>query len=155
MGNDESAIPEVIAAGATNRDNERAWYSDHGEELDVVAPGGNELGIATTDPLGENGMGTTDEKYMLANDPNLFFGTSASAPIVTASIALMLEQDANLTREQIESRLQDTSDKIGDYEYIDGHNRYYGYGKLNLDRLLGVEDKAMPLPPSVILFILD
>ena len=39
MGNDESAIPEVISVGATDNDNTRAWYSNYGENLDLVSPG--------------------------------------------------------------------------------------------------------------------
>ncbi len=131
MGNDESAIPEVIAVGSTDRDNLRAWYSNHGDELDILAPGGYEVGIATIDPMGENGMGTTDENYLLANDPRSFIGSSASAPIVSGVIALMLEKDSNMTRVEVEEVLKSTSDKIGNLEYIDGWNRYYGYGKID------------------------
>ncbi len=136
MGNDESAIPEVIAVGSTDRDNLRAWYSNYGKELDVLAPGGYEVGIATIDPIGRSGMGTTDENYLLANDPRPFIGSSASAPIVSGVIALMLEKDSNMTRVEVEEVLKNRSEKIGNLEYVDGWNRYYGYGKLNLNCIL-------------------
>lgn len=136
MGNDESAIPEVIAVGSTNKYNLKAWYSNHGVNLDVVAPGGYSIGITTLDVMGANGVSSSDPNYLLYDDPNGFIGTSASAPIVTAIIALMLEKDPNLTRAQIENLLHNTSDKIGEYSYNNGFNIYYGYGKVNLQRLL-------------------
>ncbi|SFV90397.1 Protease [hydrothermal vent metagenome] len=136
MGNDESAIDEVIAVGASGKDNHRTWYSNYGEHLDVLAPGGYYIGIATLDDTGSNGAGTLDENYLLAEDENAFIGTSAAAPIVTGVIALMLEKNPNLTRKEIETILHNTSDKIGDREYIDGFNEYYGYGKINVSKIM-------------------
>ncbi len=136
MGNDESAIPEVIAVGSTDRENLRAWYSNYGDQLDIVAPGGYEVGITTIDPMSTNGIGTLAENYLLATDPYSFIGTSASAPIVSGVIALMLEKNPYLTRIEVEELLKNTSDKIGNIEYDLGHNPYYGYGKINVERLL-------------------
>jgi len=136
MGNDESAIPEVIAVGSTDKDNLRSWYSNYGENLDVVTPGGFDVGITTLDDMGENGMGTLNDDYLLANDENSFIGTSASAPIVSGVIALMLEKDRNITRIEVEEALKSKSDKIGNLDYVDGFNEYYGYGKVNVGRLL-------------------
>ena len=136
IGNDESSIPEVISVGATNRDNQRAWYSNHGSALDVVAPGGYEVGITTLDDSGTKGAATIDEDYLLSDDENTFIGTSASAPIVTGVVALMLEKNPNLTRKEIEDILHHHSDKIGDMEYVNGFNQYYGYGKVNVQKLL-------------------
>jgi subtilisin family serine protease len=135
MGNDESAIPEVIAVGATDKDNFRAYYSNFGENLDLVAPGGTYLGITTLDPTDADGVATVDSNYLLYNDPSGFVGTSASAPIVSGAIALMLEKDPTLTRTEIETLLRNTSDKIGTLPYVDGRNNYYGYGKLNLTNI--------------------
>lgn len=136
MGNDESAIPEVIAVGSTDKDNLRAWYSNYGENIDVLAPGGFDIGITTLDTLGENGVGTLNDDYLLANDENSFIGTSASAPIVSGVIALMLEKNPNMTRIEVEEALKNKSDKIGNLDYVDGFNEYYGYGKINVGRLL-------------------
>ncbi len=140
MGNDESAIPEVIAVGSTDRDNLRAWYSNYGEYLDILAPGGYEVGITTLDPMGSGGIGTMEDNYLLATDPYAFIGTSASAPIVTGVIALLLEKDPGLTRIEIEELLKNRSDKIGNIEYNEGFNMYYGYGKINIEKLLGGDE---------------
>ncbi|MFA6192876.1 MAG: S8 family serine peptidase [Sulfurimonas sp.] len=137
MGNDESAIPEVIAVGATEKDNLRAWYSNYGTNLDIVSPGGYDVGITTLDEMGSRGMASLDENYILYNDFNSFIGTSASAPIVSGVIALMLEKNPNLTRVQIDNILKSTSDKIGKLSYDgDRRNDYYGYGKINLAKII-------------------
>ncbi len=136
MGNDESAIPGVIAVGSTNKYNLRAWYSNYGKHLDVVAPGGYYIGITTLDDMGDNGAGSLVKGYLLANDPNAFMGTSAAAPIVSGVIALMLEKNPNMTRAEVEEALKNKSDKIGKIDYVNGFNNYYGYGKIDASMLL-------------------
>ena len=136
MGNDESAIPEVISVGASDEENLRAWYSNYGNNLDVVAPGGYYLGITTLDAMGYKGKASLDENYLLYDDFNAFIGTSASAPIVSGVIALMLEKDPTLTRVKIENILKESSDKIGNVPYVNGKNDYYGYGKVNLENII-------------------
>ena len=137
MGNDESAIGEVISVGASNIDNDRAWYSNYGEHLDILAPGGDfDSAITTLDDMGDRGVAILDPNYILYDDYDGFAGTSPSAAIVGGAIALMLEANPNLTRSEIEHILKDTAQKIGDTEYINGRNDYYGYGKLDLDRAI-------------------
>jgi subtilisin family serine protease len=136
MGNDESAIPEVISAGATDKNNLRVAYSNHGQYLDLMAPGGNNIGITTLDAMGDRGKSSVTENYLLYNDSNMFFGTSASAPIVTGVTALILEKNPNLTRVEVENILKNSSDKIGSIVYTNGRNDYYGYGKINLNKAM-------------------
>ncbi len=138
MGNDESAIPEVIAVGATDKDNLRAYYSSYGVNLDVVAPGGYYLGVTTLDVMGSDGIASIDENYILYDDSKFFVGTSASAPIVSGVIALMLEKDPSLTRVEIENILKNSSDKVGTISYDNGRNDYYGYGKINLSKIFDI-----------------
>ncbi len=136
MGNDESAIPEVISVGATDSENLRAVYSNFGENLDIMAPGGHWLGITTLDNSGSSGVATLDENYILYDDENGFTGTSMSAPIVTGVIALMLEKNPSLTRVEIENILKNSADKIGNVPYKNEKNLYYGYGKINLINIM-------------------
>jgi len=133
---DESDIDEVISVGATDRENLRALYSNFGTRLDVVAPGGYNHGITTTDPSGSDGIASLDTDYLLYNDAKAFIGTSAAAPIVSGVIALMLQYNPNLTRSEVEIILHNTSDKIGNPPYdVNGRNNYYGYGKINLIKI--------------------
>ena len=136
MGNDEANIPEVISVGASDEKNDRTNYSNYGDNLDILAPGGEYMGITTLDISGYGGDAVEDLDYMLATDPNHFTGTSAAAPVTTGVIALMLAKNPNLTRDEVESLLRSTADKIGSMEYVDGFNPYYGYGKLNAARVL-------------------
>lgn len=135
MLGDESDIPEVISVGSTNKYNLRVSYSNYGENLDIMAPGGEYLGIATLDVSGVDGGSEGD--YLLYNDTNGFVGTSAAAPIVSGIIALMLEKNPNLTCAEIENLLKSSADKIGGVLYdTEGHNEFYGHGKVNLSRLM-------------------
>ncbi len=147
---DESSIPEVIAVGSTNKYNTRAYYSNYGEALDIMAPGGEDnLGISTLDVMGSQGIGYNKENYILATDVNTFNGTSASAPIISAAVAILLEVDENLTRSDIKNILKTSADKVGNIEYVNGHNMYYGYGKVNLGKAIDLVKSQLLIPKSI------
>ena len=129
--NDESAIDDVIGVGSTDEENLRAIYSSFGEGLDIVAPGGYTLGITTTH---EN------NQYITAESQQPFMGTSASTPIVSSLVCLMLEANPNLTRKEIQDILSLGSDKIGNAPYLGGKNIYYGNGKVNFEKSLKIVD---------------
>jgi subtilisin family serine protease len=128
MGNDESMLESVIGVGSSDESNQRSYYSSYGNGLDLVAPGGDLLGITT--------LHYRDQQYRSAIDSDAFNGTSASAPMVAGLVALMLQANPELTRQQVRSLLIRSADKIGDVTYNDGHNPFYGYGKVNFDASL-------------------
>jgi|GEM_PF-1392283 subtilisin family serine protease len=116
METDEAGIENVIGVGATDGDNLRTYYSNYGNLLDIVAPGGYYHSIATIDPLGTNGA--TEDEYNRYNQTQDdvevgFIGTSASAPIITGAIALLLEKNPNLTSAEIQEKLKIATDTIG------------------------------------------
>jgi Ca2+-binding RTX toxin-like protein/subtilisin-like proprotein convertase family protein len=78
--------PYTIAVGAMRIIGEVPSYSNPGANLLVTAPGAS---LDTTDISGADGYNTTD--YYSA-----FGGTSASAPVLSGVIALMLEANSNL-----------------------------------------------------------
>jgi len=52
---------------------------------------------------------------------------------------IVSEQDWKIsddTRVEVENALKSKSDKIGNLDFVDGFNEYYGYGKINAKRLL-------------------
>jgi len=134
IGNDESAIEDVIGVGSTNKYNKKSFFSNYGESLDFVAPGGEYIGIPTLDISGSKGFSSGD--YLDYNDENTFIGTSASAPIVSATIALMLEKNPNLTIFEIYNILKNSADKLDANYGISGHSEEYGFGKINVDRAM-------------------
>ncbi len=131
LENDESMLDSVSGIGSSDEENLRAVYSNYGEGLDLLAPGGYLLGITTT--YHSNDVQRSSD-YLRAEDYLKFQGSSAAAPIVTAAIALLLEAEPTLTRIQVQQLLRHSADKIGYLDYYNGHNNYYGFGKINLQR---------------------
>ncbi len=80
-------IEEVITVSASNRNNEKADFSNYGSCIDIAAPG---TGIYTSDK---------DGTYTYQN------GTSFSAPFVSSACATLLMQDDDLDCTQVENRL--------------------------------------------------
>lgn len=125
-----AAYANVIAVGATTESDVRKslndgtdepdWGSCYGSHLLITAPG---IHVPTTDITGSAGYDAG--KYYL-----LFDGTSAAAPQVSATVALMRSVNPSLTVSQIRSALSCSADKVPSM----GGNDWtleYGYGRLN------------------------
>ncbi|RLF56784.1 MAG: hypothetical protein DRN25_07485, partial [Thermoplasmata archaeon] len=114
-----AAYPSVIAVAATDSNDEITSFSNWGEWIDISAPG---EGIVST---------WTNGGY------NYESGTSASAPLVAGTIALMLSEKPDATRDEILTALKSGAEPVTTYGY-----RYIGVGRLNvnnsLDRLTGI-----------------
>lgn len=109
----------------TSKDGESWWGSNYGYAIDIGAPGVHNL---TTDISGEDGYSNTNYTD--------FNGTSSACPIVAGAIGLMLSANPELPLDKIRSILHESADKVGDIEYINGRNDYYGYGRLNVLKAL-------------------
>lgn len=144
-GNDNSTdIPEpasydfTISVGAINEDNERAYFSNYGPDLDLMAPGHNVLSTYISNPPSDY----PDPTY--TNPPYVSLtGTSMATPHVTGVVALLLGEEPGLTPDQVRSRLENTATYLGD-------PYYYGSGLVNAEAALGIEgmDASPPGPPS-------
>lgn len=125
-----AAIPGVISVGATNMDGERSPYSNFGQRLDVVAPGGdtskaNSRGILTTGGtwLEDLWQGVTklptngNWAWGTAFDPQgrhvQVQGTSFAAPVVSGVVALMKSEDSKLNRDRITDIIKKTASYKG------------------------------------------
>ncbi|MHB8659372.1 MAG: S8 family serine peptidase [Solirubrobacteraceae bacterium] len=126
----------VISVGATTLDRCLADYSNVGAGLDLVAPGGGDDTSLLSDPDCHPNRELPDVYQMTFNDsayPNRFglpsgwYGTSMSAPVVSASAALVIASrviGAHPSPEQILARLEHTAQPLGGAQ----PNENYGYG---------------------------
>jgi len=125
-GNDNGRItmpaahPDVIAVGAVDRNKQRAWYSNYGPQLDLVAPGGSQTSATYRD-----GVLSTD-----VVDGTLYYsyqqGTSFASPHVAGVVALMYANGITDPHE-IREILTDTAEDLGPR----GFDQHYGYGLVN------------------------
>ena len=117
--------PMVLGVAATSSRDYREYYSNFGDDVDISAP----AGAVTEDMLGAKGYADGDFTYS-------FGGTSAATPVVAGVAGLILSLNPELTRGQVYEVLTSSTDKIGNQPYVDGFNKYYGFGRVNAYRAL-------------------
>lgn len=121
----------VLTVAATNEhdkaklkgdtSSESWWGSNHGPEVDIAAPGVDNI---TTDNVGSSGYRSGDYAP--------FNGTSSATPIVAGAAGLILSCNPDLTEQEVRGLLTNTADKVGDKLYITGRNDHFGKGRLNV-----------------------
>ncbi|MBW1855044.1 MAG: S8 family serine peptidase, partial [Deltaproteobacteria bacterium] len=114
FANSPGNYPETIAVGATGPFDIIYFFSSRGPNNcdlsifpDITAPG---IGILSSTPHGN---------YLSLS------GTSMAAPHVTGIIALMLDANPNLSMDDIETTLKETSTPLGFFH----PNNTYGWGR--------------------------
>ncbi|HCO70639.1 MAG TPA: peptidase S8 [Mesotoga infera] len=130
-----ASYEEVISVGAVDNEMQRASYSNYGDSLDLVAPGGsNSVQILSTG-YSENAGNTYS--YMA--------GTSMAAPHVTGLAALLMAQGYagrdSSGEEIIRKILRKTALDLGDW----GWDQYYGYGLIQAFYALNFNEERRPL----------
>ena len=112
--------PESFAVGATDVENDLAYFSSRGpgpyEETkpNVSAPGAN---IRSAVPTGDYEDGWS--------------GTSMATPHISGVIALVKQANASLSIDQIENLLMDTAIPLTNAEYPNTPNYGFGHGFVN------------------------
>ena len=130
-----AAYDHVIAVGAVRYDEQRTSYSNYGNALDLVAPGGSSLD--------QNGDGYADGVLQQTFNPNthdptdfhyyFFQGTSMAAPHVSGVAALLIAKGIATTPDQVRAVLTSTAKDLGS----PGWDPYYGYGLVQAAAALG------------------
>ena len=112
-------FPGVLAVGASTRADERAYFSNYGSRLDLVAPG---EGIFT--PL--LAPGTHSYGYFWTTGS----GTSFAAPHVAGTAALVRSMRPDLSQDAVYELIRHTADDVEDA----GWDTRTGWGRLNAAR---------------------
>jgi serine protease len=105
----------VIGVAAVRHIGTKVGFSDVGPELTIAAPGGNCVNIAAGQPclfpiVTTSNSGTTTPGSSIYTDSfNISVGTSFSAPLVSATVALMVSANSSLTPDQVRRLLRSTA----------------------------------------------
>ncbi|MDP3671525.1 MAG: S8 family peptidase [Telluria sp.] len=92
----------VVTVAAVGRSGGRAPYSNYGSVVDLAAPGGDANGgVLSTLNSGRTAPGSDSYAF--------YQGTSMATPHVAGVAALMLSKNANLTPDEVESKLKSTA----------------------------------------------
>src|SRR5690606_11005620 len=89
----------VITVGASNSARALSWFSNYGNAIDMVAPGGQS-------PNGVYSLGNTGSKGPVADTVVQMSGTSMAAPHVAGIVSLMKSVNADLASHQVEQILR-------------------------------------------------
>ncbi|MEM2294555.1 MAG: S8 family serine peptidase [Nitrososphaerota archaeon] len=132
-GNDDTnnkcypaAFDGVVAVSATDVNDQKAWFSNWGDWIDLAAPGVN---IISCVPGGYKSWS----------------GTSMACPHVSGVAALAWSQFPNKPMQWIREWLKYTADDLGQ----PGFDVYYGYGRVNARKAVAM------LPPQHDIIVLD
>ena len=123
-----AAFPEVMAVGATLKDNSLAPYSNVGPQATVTAPGGNaEFGPSGSVFSTALTRVSTGSGYTWQNGYEFMHGTSMATPHVSGLAALLLSRFGPTTPNAITALICDTSMDLG----ADGYDHDFGAGLVN------------------------
>ncbi|GAA2158119.1 type VII secretion-associated serine protease mycosin [Kitasatospora kazusensis] len=100
-----AAFPTVLAVGASDRNNERASFSQYGDFVGVAAPGVDMLSTAP------------------GNGQCVDNGTSFSSPYVAGVAALLKGEHKDWTAKQVRARIEQTAQRTQR-----GWNKFTGWG---------------------------
>lgn len=129
LGDDELyRLPGVLAVGAINNFDEAAPFSNHGADVDLVAP----TGTLTLDLVGAAGASPDDYT-------SLFGGTSSACPVVAGITGLLASAAPDATAAELIEALV-VSTRRAPFATPDerGHDVLYGRGIVDPAAALGV-----------------
>ena len=117
-----AAHPNAMAVAATDSSDQRAYFSNWGDFVDVAAPG--------------NWVYST----MRGNYYGSMSGTSMASPHVAGLAALIFSLNPQLTNAQVRAIIEQNTDDRGS----PGWDPYFGHGRINGRKALA----AVPVPPQ-------
>ncbi|MFF7977196.1 type VII secretion-associated serine protease mycosin [Streptomyces sp. NPDC007905] len=118
-----ASYPGVLAVAASDRNNEKAAFSQAGDWVGVAAPG---VDMISTVPKGGH---CSDN------------GTSFSAPYVAGVAALIKAKHPQWTAQEVAAQIEQTAERS-----INGHDRLVGWGVVDPVRALTEDDHPIESP---------
>lgn len=115
---------EAMAVAATDRYDQRAYFSDYGPEIELAAPG-----VEIYSTLWKPGEHTYGWKQ----------GTSMSTPYAAGLAAVVWSACPEMTNADLRGMLQGTAKDLG----APGWDQYYGYGRIDAEKAV---EAAGPAP---------
>ena len=121
---------DLIVVGATDSDDSRSYFSNHGSFVDVMAPGNNVF--STRD----------GSSYQYIS------GTSFSCPLTAGLAALMWSANPNLTPDEVEQVIKESAIDLG----LSGYDNQFAYGRIDsyeaMKHPLVAGTTTTPIPPT-------
>ncbi len=128
-----AALDKVVAVGASNSRHSVTYYSNYGDEIDIVAPGGD-----SSDQDGDGQADRVVQQTIRGYNPHTevvdyefgiygFSGTSMSCPHAVGLASLIKSHYLELDNKSIESIIKNTADDIEKNIF----NEEFGYGIIN------------------------
>lgn len=144
-------MDNVITVGALDYNGNIAFFSNHGEEVDFVAPGYN--------------IEVWGNKSISSAQPDYENGTSFAAPFVTAASAMVLSVHPHLSPDGVKDKLIDSCVNQNEINYespylkaieisndyltgfvfgeeAESEDLYYGYGMPQMQQIVGADNKC-------------
>lgn len=124
-----AALPQVIAVGATDNNDVKAFFSNSGIDIDVAAPG---VDVTSTFGVWASTLSTGLLFQSVASSTRTGSGTSFSSPLVAGLAALLLSKEPLLTPTEVRKRIQGSADDVD----LPGWDIRTGFGRINVFRTL-------------------
>jgi len=142
----------VIPVGSVDSYKKTTYYSEPGACLMLSTPSSSRYnGVTTTDLTGYSGDSVADCTHR-------FGGTSASCPMVSGAVALMLQANPNLSWRDVKHILAHTSQPVDIEEnrgewHVNGaqlvHSHTYGFGVLDVTGAVRMASEWTPVGREV------
>jgi subtilisin family serine protease len=114
--------------GASNKSDNRAWFSNYGSELDVIAPGIEILSTVPTADLGPRHiLNEGGNKLWYPTGDYEDNGTSVATPFVSGLAALILSTSPASTNVEVRTSICDSATDV----WEDGFDNQTGWGRIN------------------------
>jgi subtilisin family serine protease len=144
-----AGAPDAITVAAADHNDQRAYFSNYGEKIDVTAPGGGDGGAGTYPERSILSLKASQAGSAVTNGGALVVGsgylrqagTSMSSPHVAGVAALVKQAHPSYTPDQIRQALRTGADDVDG----PGFDLGSGYGRVNAQNAVNVVPPVMKI----------